>query len=180
MSNVLYIESELNFSFPNSLKWEELDKQGTVLPEGFALVDLVIERDEDILIVEIKDPSDTKAKDKQQKQYIKRLQDDSVITKELTPKARDSYTFLHLMERDTKDIKYIVLLGLDAFDDSTQKAVLSNFKDRLLRNIRKESALPWKRNHIKDCAVMTIDTWNEKFESWQITRVLETVQAGDH
>lgn len=173
MPNVTYIESELNFSFPKSLKWEELDKQGVVLPKGLALVDLVIERDNDILIIEIKDPSDTKAKEKQQKKYIKRLMEGSVITDELTPKARDSYTFLHLMERDSKDIKYIVLLGLDAFDGSIQKAVLSNFKDRLIRNIQHETVLPWKRNHIKDCIVMTIDTWNEKFTSWQITRIPE-------
>lgn len=173
MPNVPYVESELNFSFPKSLKWEELDKRGNILPEGFSLVDLVIERDDDILIVEIKDPSDTKAKEKQQIQYIERLKNDSVITKELTPKARDSYTFLHLMERDNKDIKYIVLLGLDAFDDTTQKAVLSNFKDRLLRNIRQESMTPWKKAHIKDCAVMTIETWNKIFHLWQITRIPE-------
>ena len=177
MSNVLYVESELNFSFPETLQWEELDEQGIILPKGLALVDLVIERDNDILIVEIKDPSDTKAKEKQQKKYIKRLKEGSVITDELTPKARDSYTFLHLMERDKKDIKYIVLLGLDAFDDTTQKAVLSNFKDRLLGQIRKETILPWKKEHIKDCAVMTIETWNKVFNQWKITRVPEEAGA---
>jgi hypothetical protein len=177
MPNVLYIESELNFLFPESLKWEELDEQGVPLPKGLALVDLVIERDEDILIVEIKDPSDTKAKEKQQKHYIKRLKEGSVITEELTPKARDSYTFLHLMERDNKDIKYIVILGLDAFDDTVQKAVLSNFKDRLLGQIRKEAVMPWKRQYIKDCAVMTIETWNNTFSDWQITRVPEVGDA---
>lgn len=177
MANVLYVESELNFSFPDTLKWEELDQQGITLPKGLALVDLVIERDEDVLIVEIKDPSDTKAKEKQQKQYIKRLENGSVITDELTPKARDSYTFLHLMERDDKPIKYIVLLGLDAFDDTTQNAVLANFKDRLLGQIRKETVLPWKKEHIKDCAVMTIETWNQRFNQWQIIRVPETGAA---
>jgi len=177
MSNVLYVESELNFSFPETLQWEELDEQGIILPKGLALVDLVIERDNDILIVEIKDPSDTKAKEKQQKKYIKRLKEGSVITDELTPKARDSYTFLHLMERDKKDIKYIVLLGLDAFDDTTQKAVLSNFKDRLLGQIRQETILPWKKEHIKDCAVMTIETWNKVFNQWKITRVPEEAGA---
>jgi len=177
MPNVIYVESELNFSFPESLKWEELDEQGVPLPKGLALVDLVIERDEDILIVEIKDPSDTKAKEKQQKQYIKKLKEGSVITDDLTPKARDSYTFLHLMERDDKDIKYIVILGLDAFDDSIQTAVLSNFKDRLLGQIRKETVLPWKRKYIKDCAVMTIETWNKIFADWQITRVPESGES---
>lgn len=173
MPKGLYIESELHFAFPESLSWDELDEQDTKLPIGFALVDLVIERDEDILLIEIKDPSDTKAKEKQQKQYIKRLNNDSIITSELTPKVRDSYTFLHLMERDTKPMIYIVLIGLDAFEDKLQKAVLGNFKDRLLGKIRQETVLPWKKKYIKGCVVMTIDMWNIKFDQWQITRVPE-------
>lgn len=150
--------AELLFEFPDEVEWDELDKQGVKLPVRMKFVDLVIERDADVLLVEIKDPSHSKSPDKEQNSYLKRLSDNSVLTQELTPKARDSYSFLHLMERDGKPFKYIVLIGLDAFDPSQQKAVLAGFKDRLMADIRCEAYEAWKRKHIADCAVLSVET----------------------
>lgn len=166
-----YIEGELHFDFPEELIWEELDKQGIQLPKGMALVDCVIERENDILLVEIKDPSDTRGNEKERKRYLKRLQEGSVITDELTPKIRDSFTFLHLMHRDQKELKYIVLLGLEEYDDITKKALLGNFKNQLLNNIKQETVTPWKKIYLKDCAVMTVEIWNQYFTQWPVTRV---------
>lgn len=54
------------------------------------------------------------------------------------------------MERDAKPFKYVVLLGLDAFDPADQRALLTGFKDRLLADIRCETDTPWRRQHIAD------------------------------
>lgn len=162
--------AELLFEFPDEVKWDELDKQGVRLPVRMKFVDLVIEREADILLVEIKDPSHSKSPDKERNSYLKRLSDNSVLTQELTPKARDSYTFLHLMERDSKPFKYIVLVGLDAFDSEQQKAVLTGFKDRLMADIRCECYESWKRKHIDNCAVLSVETWNKTFSDWPVTR----------
>jgi hypothetical protein len=105
------------------------------------------------------------------------LSDNSVLTQELTPKARDSYSFLHLMEKDRKPFKYIVLIGLDAFDPIQQKAVLTGFKDRLMADIRCEAYEAWKRKHIADCVVLSVDSWNKLFPDWPVTR-LATVPGG--
>ncbi len=56
--------ADLQFNFPHGLDWEELDKQGVKLPEGMKLVDLVIEREQDLLLVEIKDPSHSRSPEK--------------------------------------------------------------------------------------------------------------------
>jgi hypothetical protein len=163
--------AELLFSFPDEVTWEELDKQGVRLPHHMKFVDLVIERAADVLLVEIKDPSHSKSPDKERNSYLKRLSDNSVLTQELTPKARDSYSFLHLMKRDEKPFKYIVLVGLDAFDAKQQKAVLTGFKDRLMANIRCEAYAAWKRQHIADCVVLSVESWNRKFPDWPVTRL---------
>jgi len=170
--------AELLFEFPEDVKWNELDKQGVKLPVRMKFVDLVIERDADVLLVEIKDPSHSKSPDKERNSYLKRLSDNSVLTQELTPKARDSYSFLHLMERDGKPFKYIVLIGLDAFDPRQQKAVLTGFKDRLLADIRCEAYEAWKRKHIADCAVLSVEAWNQKFPDWPITRLASAASGG--
>lgn len=170
--------AELIFEFPDDLKWDELDKQGVKLPVRMKFVDLVIERENDVLLVEIKDPSHSKSPDKKRNSYLKRLSDNSVLTQELTPKARDSYSFLHLMERDGKPFKYIVLIGLDAFDAEQQKAVLAGFKDRLLADIRCEAYEAWKRKHIADCAVLSVNAWNEYFPQWPVTRLAAAAVGG--
>ena len=162
--------AELLFSFPDGLNWSELDKQGVKLPVRMKFVDLVIERDNDILLVEIKDPSHSRSKDKERNAYLKRLRDNSVLTQELTPKARDSYLYLHLMERDSKPFKYVVLLGLDAFDPVIQKAVMTGFKDRLQADVREESFEAWKRKHIADCVVLSVESWNHVFPDWPLRR----------
>ncbi len=162
--------SELLFHFPDELSWNELDIQGVKLPVRMKFVDLVIEREHDILLVEIKDPSHSKSLNEQRNSYLKRLRDNSVLTDELTPKARDSYLYLHLMERDGKPFKYVVLLGLDAFDPNIQKAVMTGFKDRLLADIRQESFEAWKRKHITDCVVLSVESWNQVFPQWSVRR----------
>ncbi len=162
--------AELLFDFPDDVKWSELDKQGVKLPVRMKFVDLVIERELDILLVEIKDPSHSQSRDKDRNAYLKRLSDNSVLTQELTPKARDSYIYLHLMERDGKPFKYVVLLGLEAFDPDRQKALMSGFKDRLLADIREESFEAWKRKHIADCVVLSVESWNKNFPDWPLRR----------
>lgn len=163
-------DAELLFSFPEGLKWSELDQQGVKLPVKMKFVDLVIERERDILLVEIKDPSHSRSPDKERNSYLKRLANNSVLADELTPKARDSYLYLHLMERDQKPFKYVVLLGLDAFDPDQQKAVMFGFKDRLLADIREESFEAWKRKHIADCMVLSVESWNQYFPKWPLRR----------
>lgn len=182
MSNVVKMyraekEADLEFAFPESLRWDELDIQGIKLPVQMKFVDIVIEREEDVLLVEIKDPSNVKCPEKERQKYFKRLTDNSILTQELTPKARDSYTFLHLMERDSKPMKYVVLLGLEAFDPDRQKALLTGFKDRLLADIRCEGHLPWRRQHIADCVVLSVDIWNKIFADWPVTRVSEAAAS---
>lgn len=170
--------AELLFNFPDDLSWSELDKQGVKLPVRMKFVDLVIERDKDILLVEIKDPSHSRSKDKDRNAYLKRLSDNSVLTQELTPKARDSYLYLHLMERDHKPFKYVVVLGLDAFDPDLQKAIMFGFKDRLLADIREESFEAWKRKHIADCIVLSVESWNKSFPKWLLRREMPVEAMG--
>ena len=162
--------AELLFNFPAGVNWSELDRQGVKLPMKMKFVDLVIERDRDILLVEIKDPSHSRCPEKERNSYLKRLANNSILTEELTPKARDSYLYLHLMERDTKPFKYVVLLGLDAFDPDRQKAIMFGFKDRLLADIRQESFEAWRRKHIADCVVLSVDSWNQQFPAWPVRR----------
>lgn len=162
--------ADLLFTFPDDLEWEELDRQGVKLPVNMKFVDLVIERERDTLLIEIKDPSHSRCPRPEREKYFARLSNNSILTQELTPKARDSYLYLHLMMRDGKPFKYVVLVGLDAFDATKQNALLLGFKERLLSDILCESFEAWKRRHVSDCVVVSVDGWNKLFPNWPVVR----------
>lgn len=163
-------KADLEFSFPKDLNWEELDPEGKPLPESMKLVDIVIERENDVLLVEIKDPSNGRSPDAARAAYAKKLKDNSLLKHELVPKVRGSYLFLHLLERDNKPFKYVVLLGLDAFDQAMQVGILSGFRDRLAENVQNEGP-GWKKKYIQDCVVLSVEMWNKTFSDWPIERI---------
>ena len=135
------------------------------------LVDFVLRENNDTYLLEIKDPSHPKSPKENQVNYESRIKSNDLIHKELVPKARDSYTFLHLMKEDGKPFTYLVLLALDAWSEREQKAMLVGFKDRLAKRLNQETDQPWKRKYINDCAVLTIDGWNARFPEWNIDRI---------
>jgi hypothetical protein len=171
-------EGELRFDFSEAIASEKLDAPGKPLPEGMQLVDVVVEENERLLLIEVKDPSARPRGDnpqaiealkKERIAFLKKLRDDSLISKELTPKARDSYTFLHLMGRDDKPMRFVFLLG--AAEMKLEPALLLGFKDRLLARLRKETDQAWTRAYVTDCLVLTEATWAMAFPKYALTRV---------
>ena len=161
-------EGDLTFSFRDAARADRLDEQGAgPEPEGMKLVDFVVERRDDVLLIEVKDPSHPRASAKERTRFSRKMQNDKLIHEELMPKARDSYTFLHLMERDTKRFLFVVLLGLETLDD---KALLVSFKERLLARLRKEAGEPWRRFYVSDCLVLTLETWPDYFPRYSVSR----------
>lgn len=171
-------EGELEFDFSAAKQAEKLDDKGKKLPEGMMFVDFVIEEEHGMIMLEVKDPSckaksgDAKAKDaikKQREEFVKNLDRDDWIAQKLTPKARDSYTFLHLMERDKKPIVYVLLIGSKEL--SLDPALLLAFKDRLLSRLRQEAEQPWLRQYVADCLVVTEGTWPNVFPNYPLIRL---------
>lgn len=171
-------EGELEFDFSDATGVAKLDDPAKPRPEGMQLVDFVVEEDRRLLMIEVKDPS-CKAKGgnaaaeaaliKSRAEFVRKVQNDTLIAQELTPKARDSYSYLHLMKRDDKLILYVFLLGADKL--TLDDALLMNFKERLLARLRKEADQPWIRRYVTDCLVLTESTWHLAFPQYPLTRI---------
>lgn len=171
-------EGEFEFDFSAAKSVEKLDDPKRRRPQGMQLVDFVLEEEGCLVMLEIKDPScktmgsNPAAKahlEKERAEFVKKVQKDTLITDELTPKARDSYTYLHLMQRDSKPIRYAFLLGADKL--LLDPALLLGFKDRLLTRLRQECDQPWARCYVVDCMVLTEQTWGKAFPKYPLTRV---------
>ncbi|MBF0307147.1 MAG: hypothetical protein HQL41_16025 [Alphaproteobacteria bacterium] len=178
------IEGDFRFDF-SSARVERLDRPEITMPQGMSLVDFVIEEGSRLmLLVEIKDPSRAPrsthpsaqtAIEKSRGEFVRSLETDKLLSEDLVPKARDSYTYLHLMRRDHTRMIYVVLLGAEKL--SVDPALLLNFKDRLLARIRQEAHEPWQRDYIADCVVVTERDWADAFPNYPLVRLSNTIDA---
>ena len=157
----MFREGELEFDFSEAVEARRLDEQGVPTPEGMSFVDFIIDVGKEVLLIEVKDPSHSTTPEQEREKFYHQLKGNELINKHLVPKCRDSYTFLHLMEKDTKVLLFIVIIAIDrrSFDE----ALLEPVKEKLLKRIRKEAKEPWVRQYVRDCLVLDLDGWNSKF-----------------
>ena len=159
-------EGRMEFDFSVAAGVQRLDEPGRPLPQGMALVDFVVEEKKTTLLIEVKDPEGTPAEHRTEaiEDFIEKMKGNGLIYDEIVPKARDSYTFLHLMKRDGKSFILVCLLGVGTPDP----ALLGNFKNRLLARLRQETTTPWARQYITNCVVVTPSSWSSLFPEYRL------------
>jgi len=171
---MIYQEENLSFDFPDDLSVIKPDKKGAEIPQGMKSVDFVIEKKDEIYLIEVKDPFQAQIPTLEKEKNIKQLcKGKSIINEIFVPKARDSYTCLHLMKKDDKPIIYIVLIAEGDFEKKNDLEILlsTGFKTYLERRLKKETEIPWKRKYITNCIVLTTRTWKKQFPTWTIKRI---------
>jgi len=169
MTGTILREGKLEIDFRQASDAYRLDAPGVPLPFGMSLVDWVVEREEDVLLIEVKDPSNSRTPEREREKFVERLKHKSLIHEELVPKARDSYTYLHLMEKDHKPFVYVVLFGLSAMN--VEETTLSSFTDRLRRRLHQETDVAWKRRYVRDTVVLTEKAWERTFPEYPLRRL---------
>ena len=162
-----WVERRLAFDFSAAVRAERLDEQGRPAPVGMSFVDFVVHEEDRVLLVEVKDPQGApeQRREKEIERFVQELRRKTLVNEIFVPKARDSYTYLHLMERDDKPFVYVVVLGIGPGDP----ALLLDLKKRILGRLRHEAEEPWKRVYISDCVVLTPDSWNTFVERYPVT-----------
>jgi hypothetical protein len=164
-------EGELKLTFPNDTAVERLDRQNCSNwpPNGLCFVDFAVEEADRVLLLEIKDPSDSHARGPKAAGYLQPASWKAIVCDELVPKARDSYTYMHLMERDAKEFAYVVLIGAERLPSDGSE--LEPLRELLAARLRRETTEPWKRPYVADCVVATVETWQRHFPDYVLTRV---------
>ncbi len=162
-------ERDLEFDFVGAIRVTRVDVQGVPIPKRMRFVDFLVEEEKRALLIEVKDPSYVTATEAARQAFVRSLIGDELIHDKLVPKARDSYTLLHLMKQDSKPFLYVVVLGLKGIvDDLT---FLPSFKDRLLGRLRHEAEEPWVRQYVTDCVVVTPEQWSTHFPDYALNRI---------
>ena len=164
-------EGEIQFTFGDDWHAQQFDRRGTERfpPRGVLPVDFVIEGEDELVLVEVKDPSASGASEKDRKQFVGKMKAKTLTNQELVPKARTSYGFLHLMARDTKRMRYVVVIGTENL--SIQPALLKTLTDRLRRRLAQEAETAWQRPYVAVCIVVSVADFSKALPGCSARRI---------
>ncbi|GEO82143.1 hypothetical protein [Pararhodospirillum oryzae] len=168
---ITFTEGDLSLSVPDGVRLRKFDDEiKTGLNHCMKAVDFVIDLDDRILFVELKDLANPAARDKNRRAFLDDLNKD-VIDGKLVTKYRDSWLFEWAEGRANKPCYYFVLLegcGLDAVG-------LAIRTDRLRKRIplRSLEGRRWTRPFVVGCQVLTRAAWNRSFPDFPVRRLSE-------
>ena len=163
------MEGEIRFTFAANWEAEQFDRRGISWPKGVSPVDFVVEGPNECVLVEVKDPSASGAPDQNRHGFAEKMKSRELVYDALVPKARSSYGFLHLMERDDKPMRYVVVIGTEKL--SIQPALLIGLNDRLRQRLNKEIDTEWKRKYVSGCAIVSVADFGKALNGCTACRV---------
>lgn len=129
-------------------------------------VDFVVELEEAILFVEVKDPGNPKAQAEGLAKFHGELQD-GTLSDTFAAKFIDTFLYRWAEERLHKPVHYVSLVTLE------DSELLPNFSDEIARKLPPMGkAVPrWKRQLAENCQVFNIELWNQSFPKWPAARI---------
>jgi len=128
-------------------------------------VDFVVELDTAIIFVEVKDPSSPKARTEGLTKFQQDLNDGTLSAK-FAAKFVDSFFYRWAEDKLSKTVHYLILVTLDS-------GVLPNLSDEVAKRISPagKSCTRWQRHPVQNCQAFNIETWNQNFPKWPVTRL---------
>ena len=162
-------ERDIEINFTNAIDGLIFDQMQSHLPDFHGIgemhrVDFIVEFDEAIVFVEIKDPGNPKAQSEGLEKFHTELNNGTLSTTFMA-KFIDSFLYRWAEDKITKPVFYINLVTLDT-------ELLPSFSDEIAKKLPPMGkSLPrWKRQLVENCQVFNIETWNENFPKWPVTR----------
>ncbi len=125
-------------------------------------VDIIIEKDDKVIFLEVKDPDMPGAVNPNKLKQD--LQGGSLIP-ELAGKYRDSLLFTRLRGGYDKPINYVVLISMACLDD----ALILNKTD-VLRSAIPVSHRQWNHDSASSCVILKLDAYKKAFGDHSVWR----------
>lgn len=135
-------------------------------------VDFVVEFDDAIVFVEVKDPSNPNARSEGLQKFRNEL-NDGTLSSTFASKFIDSFFYRWAENKLSKTVYYLSLVTLES-------EVLPNFSDEIAKKLSPSGrrSARWQRHPVQNCQVFNIETWNKNFPKWPVTRVATPAVGG--
>jgi hypothetical protein len=163
-------ERELSIDFVGC-QVDEIDRRAGGRCDGMKFVDFVVSTPEnDSLLVELTDPSDTTAPAVGREEFRRKLGKGDLVM-ECVQKARGTYCYLHLMNRSNDDKCFVLLIGDDHPDLKLDRAIFSTLQDKIVHRSRHEGLEPWKLPYLNGVVVLGISDWKKYYPKFSLERI---------
>jgi|GEM_PF-3462906 len=155
-----FVESGLDIDFPrryNALNFEK-EVEGI---HGMQPVDFIFQQDNCTILLEVKNL--------RQRSDLNKVAHGTLAREELVPKARDTYTYLHLMGKDVGELLFVFLVESPMLPKLQPLFPLLN--NTIINGLRQEGREPWARQYIKRPIIMTPKNFTTRFKGVTISPV---------
>lgn len=165
------IEGDLKITIPDGITARKLDDDSTHgLSHCMKAVDFVIEFNDCVLFVELKDPDHPAAQLVNRQKFLGEFLGGK-IDADLTGKCRDSFLYEWGYERVDKPIHYLVLIAASTIGSAELLVRTDALKRRL--PLLGPSGDSWSRPFVAGCLVMNLVEWNKRLPQFPVSRVSE-------
>ncbi|MBF0124990.1 MAG: hypothetical protein HQL60_06615 [Magnetococcales bacterium] len=169
-------EGDLSIDFTDAIDGLVFDQMQSTLPDFHGVpemhrVNFIVEFIDAVIFVELKDPSHPKAQGTEVSKFYDEL-DNGTLGHTFAAKFVDSFLYRWAEDKVNKPIHYINLVTLES-------KLLPNLTDEIIRKLPPmgQPVPRWNRPIYKSCQVFNIETWNENFPKWPVTRMSTTARA---
>lgn len=156
-------EDDLIFDVTTAVRAEKFDDNaihGT--KSTMKRVDFIIENDDKVIFLEVKDPDMPGANNPDKLKQD--LQGDKLIP-ELAGKYRDSLLFTHLRGGFDKPIHYVVLISMACLDDALIVRKMDELKSAIPISNRQ-----WQQNSANSCVILKLEAYKRAFGDQSVWR----------
>lgn len=168
---MILMERDLEFNFTDAIEaivFDEMKDKGLPNYHGIGAmhrVDFVVELDSAILFVEVKDPNNPNAREKQKRKFLKEV-DEGILSSTFASKYMDSFIYRWAENKTSKPIHYINLVTLE-------EELLGNLSDEITAKLppMNHDIPRWQRQVVNNVQVFNIDSWNASFPKWPVRRI---------
>ena len=135
-------------------------------------VDFIVEMEDAIYFIEVKDPGRPDAIDVGGTKLLKKIVE-GTLEASLIEKYLFSFFFRWAERRLEKSVHYVSLITLE----SPLLQPIIDGLERQLTNLSKKS-VRWDREPLASCQVHNIETWEAVFPDWPVTRLAAAAAGG--
>lgn len=165
-------ERDLEIDFTDAIDGLVFDQINPALPNFHGIstmhrVDFIVELQDSIYFVEVKDPSNPNAEAEDLRRFHIKLSSGSLASS-FASKFMCSFAYRWAEKKINKPVHYVSLVTLES-------ALLLNLSDEIAKKLP-PTGIPvnrWQRPFLVNCQVFNIDDWNAIFDKWPVTRISE-------
>jgi hypothetical protein len=162
-------EGDLRITLPASVVGRKFDDKATHrLSHCMKAVDFILELEDRVFFVEVKDPENHRSPAENRATFLEDLSSGKIDT-ELKTKYRDTWLYEWALGRAEKPVTYLVLIGASTLSDAELLARTDALKRQI--PITGPDDQPWKKPFVAGCAVMNLAAWNKALPQFPVSRI---------